>query len=405
MPSYKPVQKILVVDGASFVISPTANYETYYVYGTASTTTSWAVTMSGTALEGMRVKFEYRATITLESGTVLTFLGTQMPSDYIAKKVNIDCYYNGTVWVVDYQPAFDETNIILTTHIKDANITTAKILDANVTLAKIEALTSGQIIVGNSSNRPTAVAVTGPIAITNAGVTSIVDDSIVNADINASAAIATSKLAASADIAKIANVTQAELEFLHDVTAGTAAASKALVLSAASKITGIAELDSTVLKIAGTAIASTATELNQLNGQSVVAADFALIAGAAAAGVTVANVQGIATDAAAKVQVKTASYNSDQTVDNATGLICLTLLVDTVFTLPDGAGNTKQVIDIIIVDNLANAYDISFADTGSNFYYASATPSSDSIKISAPPPGTIIKIVNSAANIWVIGVS
>lgn len=57
-------------------------------------------------------------------------------------------------------------------------------------------LQSGNIFVGNSSNIATGVAMSGVIAITNTGVTSIVDGSIVNADINASAAIAFSKLAA-----------------------------------------------------------------------------------------------------------------------------------------------------------------------------------------------------------------
>ncbi len=57
-------------------------------------------------------------------------------------------------------------------------------------------LQSGHIFVGNVSNVATDVAMSGVIAITNAGVTSIVDGSIVNADINASAAIAYSKLAA-----------------------------------------------------------------------------------------------------------------------------------------------------------------------------------------------------------------
>ncbi len=57
-------------------------------------------------------------------------------------------------------------------------------------------LTAAHIWVGNASNVATDVAMSGVIAITNAGVTSIVDGSIVNADINATAAIDFSKLAA-----------------------------------------------------------------------------------------------------------------------------------------------------------------------------------------------------------------
>jgi len=57
-------------------------------------------------------------------------------------------------------------------------------------------LPNGELFVGNASNVATAVAMTGDIAITNAGVTSIVAGAIVNADVNAAAAIAFSKLAA-----------------------------------------------------------------------------------------------------------------------------------------------------------------------------------------------------------------
>lgn len=58
------------------------------------------------------------------------------------------------------------------------------------------ALTNGHIFVGNASNIATDVAMSGDISITNAGLTAIVAGVIVNADINAAAAIAFSKLAA-----------------------------------------------------------------------------------------------------------------------------------------------------------------------------------------------------------------
>lgn len=57
-------------------------------------------------------------------------------------------------------------------------------------------LASANIFVGNGGGVATAVSVTGDISISNAGVTAIASGVIVNADINASAAIALSKLAA-----------------------------------------------------------------------------------------------------------------------------------------------------------------------------------------------------------------
>ena len=86
--------------------------------------------------------------------------------------------------------------------------------DAELSLDKLENLSRGNILVGNSSNRPSAldandsgkiligdgtdlnsVAVTGDITINSSGVTAIGSGVIVNADINASAAITRSKIA------------------------------------------------------------------------------------------------------------------------------------------------------------------------------------------------------------------
>lgn len=67
--------------------------------------------------------------------------------------------------------------------------------DAAIAFSKLAPLTSGNVLVGNSSNVPTSVAVTGDVTISNTGVTSIASGVVVNADINASAAIAHSKLA------------------------------------------------------------------------------------------------------------------------------------------------------------------------------------------------------------------
>ena len=76
-----------------------------------------------------------------------------------------------------------------------ATISGLNITDESLTLNKLEDVTAGRIILGNSSNRPTATAVSGDITITSAGVVDITSGAIVNADINASAAIARSKIA------------------------------------------------------------------------------------------------------------------------------------------------------------------------------------------------------------------
>ncbi len=66
-------------------------------------------------------------------------------------------------------------------------VITAKILDANVTLAKVENVASGQIIVGNGSARPTAVAISGDIALAAGGAMTIqataVEGTMLNANV------------------------------------------------------------------------------------------------------------------------------------------------------------------------------------------------------------------------------
>lgn len=79
-----------------------------------------------------------------------------------------------------------------------ANALTGGVLkDGTVTLGKLVALTSGQIIVGNGSNVPTAVTVTGDVTISNGGVTAIGSDKITNAMVKSNAAIARTKIASS----------------------------------------------------------------------------------------------------------------------------------------------------------------------------------------------------------------
>ena len=106
-------------------------------------------------------------------------------------------------------------------------------------------LTDGSILIGNVSNVATACAITGDISITNAGVTAIATGVIVNADINASAAIALSKLTVvtaskvlvsdGSGLISASTITTTQLGTLN-VTAGTVAASSAVVVDSGKKV-------------------------------------------------------------------------------------------------------------------------------------------------------------------------
>jgi hypothetical protein len=85
-------------------------------------------------------------------------------------------------------------NIVLSGSIANADINAS----AAIAFSKLASLTSANILVGNGSNVATSVAVTGDVTISNAGVTAIATGVVVDADISGSAAIALSKLATGA---------------------------------------------------------------------------------------------------------------------------------------------------------------------------------------------------------------
>jgi len=80
--------------------------------------------------------------------------------------------------------------------VADGTITNAKVnASAAIALSKLATGAAATIVLHNSAGVPTATAVSGDVTITNAGVVEIAAGKIVNADINASAAIDLGKLA------------------------------------------------------------------------------------------------------------------------------------------------------------------------------------------------------------------
>lgn len=414
MPEYKPIQKIQVVDGVSGSILSTGIYSTYYIYGTATLSTNWAVTMSGTAYEGMKVKFEYRATVTL-SGNHITFLGTQMPDAYASKKVNVDCYYNGSAWVVDYQPSFDEAGVVTATMID--TITVAQVTG---TASKVMEFTAGGV--GQASTTTTtelgylAGTTPGTVAVNKAIVPTtgkVIDEIDVTTFKKGGVAVTST----AAELNKLTGVTAttAEINVLAGVTAGTAAASKAVVLSAAKKID---ELDATVLKINGTAVAATATELSELNGAGVVhldfhkiagldaagvtAADLALLAGAASAGVTASDVQNVKAGSTGKVQTKVQAVTTNADIDTDAGLVYVDLSADTTLTIPSTAGGaTNQFIHVIVRKNPTATHDIVFSAVDTVWNQGSDT-TGGTITFGTVAIGTVFHLINTAAGVWLL---
>lgn len=400
MPTFEPIQKYTLTSGGTTSIDLTSYVSCYYITsGTLTLGSSVEFTGTGTPYEGMRVRFEWNpGTITIGTNHI-TFLGTQMPDAYASKKVDVDCYYNGSAWIVSYTPDFQEDSIITTAMIVNDAVTTDKIAAKAITTAEMADLAATKVYVGDETGRPAAVSITGDISLSNAGAVAYTPKSIVDADISDTAAIRTSALAASADIAKIANVTQAELEYNHDVTAGTAAASKAVVLSATSKIDTI---DITVLKINGYTVTTSATELSELNSAGVLHADFELLYGLSASGVTAADLQATKGFVAGKAQRKTQTFNADGTVDADTEIVIVDLATDdVVLTLPDIGTATYQCFDVIVRQNVTT-FDLTFDSPSSDSVWYDGTDAT-SQTLTNPVVNSIIKVANSAAGVWTIG--
>lgn len=90
-----------------------------------------------------------------------------------------------------------DSGTVTSTMIADGTIVNADInASAAIEFSKLEALADANILIGNASNVATSVATSGDVSLSNAGVFAITAGAIVNADVNASAAIDFSKLAA-----------------------------------------------------------------------------------------------------------------------------------------------------------------------------------------------------------------
>jgi len=141
--------------------------------------------------------------------------------------------------------------------IADDTIVNADInASAAIALTKLEGIAAGKIIVGNGSGVAAEVAVTGDISISDSGVVAITASSIVDADISGSAAIAASKIVA-------ASTSGAGVVQLND-TATSTSTSQAATANALKAVKDA--LDSTT----ATAVGALATTGGTLTGDLLI---------------------------------------------------------------------------------------------------------------------------------------
>lgn len=149
----------------------------------------------------------------------------------------------------------DVTGTVVTTG--DIGSVSNTMLAGSIAFTKLATLTSGNILVGNASNQAASVAVSGDITISNTGVAAIAGNSIVDADINTSAGIAFSKLAAltsgnilvgnaSNQAASVALSGDATISNTGVLTLATIADTKLATITTAGKVSGGAITSGTI---------------------------------------------------------------------------------------------------------------------------------------------------------------
>ncbi len=193
MPQILPYTTIpLTAGGGTVNLLNTDNRFIYFVTGNDTLTSSWTIQLDGgeTPTLGTVFTFVYNATMALD-GNSITFFGKGI-NTFADTPCLITCTYG-------YNAEADDNlwNVIVSVDaVSDGPIDGADIEAGTTPLTALANSTPAYLIVYNSSGIPTAVPITGDVAITNTGVVSFTAGSIVNADINAAAAIAVTKLAA-----------------------------------------------------------------------------------------------------------------------------------------------------------------------------------------------------------------
>jgi hypothetical protein len=137
----------------------------------------------------------FTGNVTISTAGTLIFEGVT-PNDFETTLTVTDPTVDRTITFPDATGT-----VVLSGNIVNADISAS----AAIAYSKLATLTSGNIIIGNGSNVAASVAVTGDVTISNAGVTAIASGVIVDADINASAAIVDTKLATIATGGKVSN--------------------------------------------------------------------------------------------------------------------------------------------------------------------------------------------------------
>jgi hypothetical protein len=218
-----------------------------------------------------------------------------------------------------------------------SNIVNADInASAAIAHTKLASITAGQVLLGNASNVPTATAITGDVTVTSGGVTAIGSGVIVDADISASAEIAVSKLADGA-----------ARQLLQTDAAGTGVEwTSNADLPGTLDVTGAAALDST-LTVAGATTLNGSLTMGDADDIVFNTTTGTKIGTAVAQKIGFWNVAPVVQPAAAG-QAAAAAQTQDAVTDSTGGSVSTTLAA---ITAPAADATTSLTADMTAVKN------------------------------------------------------
>lgn len=234
-------QILTITDGTDKDATVNSNIDTFYITGTETLTKDWAVNIDGTPVDNKVYQFWYFGDVTLDGNHVF-IAGKQMPDYYAKKKYIAYAVYDGSAWEIFTTPTVEEAgativyeSLELVDKILDADIASAAAIDT----AKLKTLTANRAICTGAGGLLEAATATKTELNYLSGVSSAIQTqlnaklttgtaALVNADVNAAAAIALSKLATTTasralestagGVIQASAVTSTELGYVSGVT-------------------------------------------------------------------------------------------------------------------------------------------------------------------------------------------
>jgi hypothetical protein len=188
-----------LLDVSSFVAAQQANNISFTPYGTISSNNVQAALeeldteklgKAGGTVTG-NIEISSTGSLTFEGSTADAFEATLAVVDPTADRTLTLPDVDGTIITSG------DSDTVTSAMIADGTIVNADInASAGIAFSKLATLTSAHFLLGNSSNVATATQITGDISVSNSGVVAITAGSIVDADISGSAAITATKIQA-----------------------------------------------------------------------------------------------------------------------------------------------------------------------------------------------------------------